>query len=394
MNISHYILKLLKLRNSIILPGFGEFQIDNDFYSGLKDGTFSPHAGMVKFNPGTKANDYVLAKYVAEKEGVTISEGNEQIKTYVEQVWKSIRMKQKWIFDGLGSCILDSESNTILFSYDQESNYSAESFGLPAVTLTPVTSEESVPNILSGDAHKVKTPETTELPKKETVSENSYPEPVKIPSSVQKSDSPNPEDINPIDAQQKPVLHHQETILPVERKKKRKYVLLIFLVALFTGLITIGIWKQETVIKGYHHISQNIQRLLEDDPRNKPHSSVEDTIKQGEGKKPDQPIPVSADTSPQDDSLSTNLKPMPAQTEYSKPFVIMAAAFSNKNNAERMVENLIKEGFTDATIDGQTASGLWRVAAGFYTSEAEAQNVIREAQTKNQLQNAFVAPRE
>ncbi len=61
-----YLIELIKLQTSVILPGFGSLMIGNS------------KTGKIVFNPLLKFNDGALAKYIAQKEG--IDQQNAQIK--------------------------------------------------------------------------------------------------------------------------------------------------------------------------------------------------------------------------------------------------------------------------------------------------------------------------
>lgn len=69
-----YIVELIKSNNRIIIPGFGAFLIARE------------RGYTVLFNNFLNFNDGLLAAYIAQKEGITTDQANEQIEQYVSLV--------------------------------------------------------------------------------------------------------------------------------------------------------------------------------------------------------------------------------------------------------------------------------------------------------------------
>jgi len=69
-----YLIELLKLQNSIILPGFGSLMIGNS------------KTGKIVFNPLLKFNDGALAKHISAKEGIDLQDAQNQIAKFVREI--------------------------------------------------------------------------------------------------------------------------------------------------------------------------------------------------------------------------------------------------------------------------------------------------------------------
>jgi len=68
-----YIIEILKLQSSLILPGFGSLQVNTK-------------TGKIGFNPLLKFNDGTLAKYIAQKEGTDQQAAQNQIAKFIREI--------------------------------------------------------------------------------------------------------------------------------------------------------------------------------------------------------------------------------------------------------------------------------------------------------------------
>jgi nucleoid DNA-binding protein len=69
-----YIIEILKLQSSVILPGFGSLQVANT------------KTGKIVFNPLLKFNDGTLAKYIAQKEGIDQQAAQNQVAKFIREI--------------------------------------------------------------------------------------------------------------------------------------------------------------------------------------------------------------------------------------------------------------------------------------------------------------------
>ena len=68
-----YIIEILKLQSSLILPGFGSFQVNTK-------------TGKISFNTLLKFNDGTLAKYISQKEGIDQQAAQNQIAKFIREI--------------------------------------------------------------------------------------------------------------------------------------------------------------------------------------------------------------------------------------------------------------------------------------------------------------------
>ena len=69
-----YIIEILKIQSSVILPGFGSLQVANT------------KTGKIVFNSLLKFNDGTLAKYIAEKEGIDQQAAQNQVAKFIREI--------------------------------------------------------------------------------------------------------------------------------------------------------------------------------------------------------------------------------------------------------------------------------------------------------------------
>jgi len=69
-----YLIELIKLQNSVILPGFGALMIGNS------------KSGKIVFNAHLKFNDGALAKFITEKDGIDLQAAQNQVAKFVREI--------------------------------------------------------------------------------------------------------------------------------------------------------------------------------------------------------------------------------------------------------------------------------------------------------------------
>ncbi len=359
MKIAQYLIELLYNRDAVILPGFGEFYVTPGDVTVSKKGKLTPPAKILNFNPSVKANDYVLAKFVAEKESVSITQGNEVIKKFVDDITGKLQTHNEVFIDGLGKFFFQSgDQNVMMFNLDTTHSFDPASFGLISAFAHEVSDEQ--PEI---------TPESTDSSHKKDVVKETEDEALIV--------------INQ----------------PEPKPRKRKYIWLIFLVILLTAGATIAYIFRDLATEYIRIAGDKITSLISSsDQTPAPESPVEQpSVKE---------IPAidheDTLTLPEESSVVVTEEvpneissKIPEKTELNSAqddkHIIVAGCFGDKANAERMVEKLIAEGFTQAAINGKTSSGLLRVVAGFYSSNEEAWKVLNKAKSENKLKNAWIS---
>ncbi len=347
MKIVEYISDLLLQRDSVILPGFGEFKTIVKPAARTKSRKITPPTKIIAFNPGVKANDYVLAKYVSDKEHVTISQGNEMLRSFVSGLHEDLQTNKEVTLQRIGQFTID-ENETMTFNPDTTFNYDTSSFGLSPVGVT-----------------------ATETP----------------PLSDESQEKPR-----------KP------------RKKRRWMIWVAIILIILAAAAVWGFLNQETVVTGYDRVKETVLSWLNNPqeeamipaPQEEPETSIapEDVLKPAEdtvmntGEKIEPAPAVTDQTQPPVTGITpkpvTSAKPIAEESATTGQFFIIAGCYSNIENAERMVSQLVNQGFNQASLRGQTSSGLHRVSACGFNSQSEAQQALKTALSENKLKNAWI----
>lgn len=148
-----YIIELLKLQSSVILPGFGSLMISNS------------KSGKVVFNPHLKFNDGALAKFIAEKEGIDSQEAQNQVAKFVREMEAEIAKGNSFDIFQFGKFSKNAKGD---LEFVQEG------------TIIPDTSKtESKPaaKVDVKPAVKTETPKTESKPVEKTVAKESTSKP-------------------------------------------------------------------------------------------------------------------------------------------------------------------------------------------------------------------------
>lgn len=114
-----YIIELLRLQTSVIIPGFGSLMIT------------STKSGSVVFNALLKFNDGALAKYIAEKEGIDQQNAQNQIAKFVREIEAELAKGNDFGIFQLGK-FKKNNSGDIVFIQDQASLTTLKTDGEPA----------------------------------------------------------------------------------------------------------------------------------------------------------------------------------------------------------------------------------------------------------------------
>jgi nucleoid DNA-binding protein len=350
MKITKHLVELLYQQNAVILPGFGEFSKVRSPAGITPSGQITPPMESLSFNPGIKANDYVLVRYIAEKENTSLSSCNEMVIQFSSDLKQELDEKGAVHLPGIGSAFTDP-SGHIRFEPDPSANFDPASYGL--------------------------TPELIQKPQVQTPA----------------TEEPNPE---PVLTQEQET---EEVIAPIPRRKA-KLVWMILVMALLIGIGVFGYFNQPLVKDCWCAMKTRIdawsgnQAETPEIPSPVSEPLIPEDVKTDSVLIPDSTsmeLPSSQDVADHgSEGKQTEPKPGTSSVQPSGGYVIIAGCFSSKANAEKLVGKLNGQGFEQAMVDGQTPAGLYKVAAGRYSSEAEAQAILRKANNEQKLPNAWV----
>jgi len=129
---------LLEIHDCVIIPDFGGFVL-NETTAGFsgRPNELLPPGKIVSFNRNLNVNDGLLANFVAKKENLSYSDAISQIRDFADY-WKKVLMNgDRILLNEIGSLVQNQEQK-IVFTPQENRNYSRASYGLPSLILTPV----------------------------------------------------------------------------------------------------------------------------------------------------------------------------------------------------------------------------------------------------------------
>jgi hypothetical protein len=129
--ITRHIADLLYHHECVIVPGLGGFL---KAYSPAMihhlTHEFRPPSGNVAFNAGLSGNDGQLANHIVSVEKATYHDALFEIKSWVDECYKSLKNGDKVVVEGIGVLFMNS-SRKIEFIPSADINFNADSYGLP-----------------------------------------------------------------------------------------------------------------------------------------------------------------------------------------------------------------------------------------------------------------------
>lgn len=141
MDLGQYISDLLFEHDCVIVPNFGGF-VANYAPASVHPTTHTlqPPYKKITFNKQLTNNDGLLANHIAAFERSSFREANKQITAFVDTIEKQLKTGQRVTLNQIGDLYLDPEGN-IRFEQDLSTNYHLGSFGLGSLQVSPVVRE-------------------------------------------------------------------------------------------------------------------------------------------------------------------------------------------------------------------------------------------------------------
>lgn len=345
MNLEQHISALLYNHDCVIVPGFGGF-VGNYQPASVHPTlhVFNPPSKHIVFNRNVKSNDGLLANEIVVSDKLNYNEAIKAIENYVQSVEKTLGEGKKVTIEKVGNLYYDIEK-TLQFEADTSVNYLLDSYGLSNVQSFPIKRDV-----------------------------------IYIGRELKSKDRPVEE-------------------IHINKFNYRKH---IWKAAVLVPIIGLGIW-----------ISLNIQTLekkhISWSSLNPFKSSTEEVVTPEkvditpivpisvliERKKassidnkavskeitPDKKEVVTINPQPKEE-----IKPQPIATSNGSYYII-GGCFGVMENANRYVNELKAKGY-NASVCGQNANGLNMVAYDSFSTEEEANQVIKEIRQQNP--NAWV----
>lgn len=357
MKIVQHLNDLLFQRDSVILPGFGEFKTVQKSAFRKDESSIEPPKKEISFNHMLKINDYVLAKYISEVEGTTISSGNDMIKEFVAEITEKLEEGKMIQMPGLGSFKYDATKKIVFEA--EATNFDKSSFGLGAAPISKASLADEPKEVEKEEIKPVKEEPKKEEPKKE--------------EKAEKKDVP-------------PVTPPPQEPTKKERKRRRGLVWLLIIILLLTGAVVWGYFNQDTVTKYYKIIEEKVTG--QSDQIDTTQAEIIDTTLAVE------PVDTNAVDTLTEEIPEEVIEEAPETVEVGQAtqgkYYVIVGCFRDQANAENLVSQLKGEGYPGAMICGQTAQGLYRVSFGEYDSQSEANSIYLQSQKNLDYRNAWI----
>lgn len=418
MKIAKHVGDLLYDYECVVIPGLGGF-LTQEKPSSINPVThqFRPPYKQISFNAFLKTNDGLLINYVARQEGLDYKAAKEHVDHFVLQCDRALNEGKKINFHNVGF-LYQNDNKQIVFSQDTGINYNSEAFGLgsfvsPAIARS--TAEEMIHEKVTAKVDKTLNKKSTDKKTKSVAPQE---------ESIQQRTSGKP------------------SIASERRSPYRQQVSFLALV-IFAMMVGWGFMNKDTVQHYYNNYSSivplfsstpnaylidNAHRVVNpksksglwimslfSDNSEKSKVPVRKTVNKMQPKRttaqktPVQNNPVKTQAQDNVPVTSTSQQPEPennikktspvvrqeAPVKQQQPvhiqqqhFYIIAGAFRNRSNADRLIHKLRLKGY-NAVQAGVTTTGLFRVAFGDFDNRRQAKDQLL-AIRKNENPSAWI----
>jgi len=130
MDITFYLVELLRLHDCVIVPDLGGFVSNyRPAEMDLVGNSFNPPVKEVIFTGKLSKNDGLLVNYISETEGIGYMEARQIISEFVDEVWSKLENGEKIEFQNIGSLQFD-RNEKLIFEPELHENFLLEAYGL------------------------------------------------------------------------------------------------------------------------------------------------------------------------------------------------------------------------------------------------------------------------
>lgn len=404
-----YILELIKLHSKIILPEFGAIVISDD------------ETGEVMFNEYLNYNDNKLAELVEQESNMDIQEAQNAVAKFVRDLKYQLDKGENYTIYQLGEFYKEKEE------YMFSGNINTGKSDRKAESLPPVFSkevEEEIAKETTVERVKKEEPKKEEEEKENKIPPSvtsSQPEKNQIKSSDKKEGKKNTykeaekkDTSDPVSTEKKEVKQKETppiTSKPIKKEKeseevKRKPFKNLFFLLLSILIVFLAIYFNQDRITQYMGWDKfddiKTSTALSSDEETLENEVFDEEQKEEGEEGEEETSVVSLDENAEEIEEVENIEKTPEVVENkvqpqvhsssSGNYHIIVGAFSEEGNAQSLVDELKSKNFSTASIIGQfTSQNLYYVAAGSYSSMADAQSNLSKVQATKQ--NAWIFKR-
>ena len=130
MDISFYLVELLRLHDCVIVPDLGGFIANyRPAELDLSSNSFNPPVKDIIFTGKLSKNDGLLVNYISEIEGVGYMEARQIISEFVDEMWSKLENGEKIELQNIGSLQFD-RNEKLIFEPEIHENFLLDVYGM------------------------------------------------------------------------------------------------------------------------------------------------------------------------------------------------------------------------------------------------------------------------
>ncbi len=146
MDITFYLIELLRLHDCVIVPDLGGFVTNyRPAEMDLASNSFNPPVKEIIFTGKLSKNDGLLVNYISEIEGVGYMEARQIIAEFVDEIWSKLENGDKIVFHNIGSLHYD-RNEKLIFEPEVHENLLLEAYGMEGFQFPQLEWKEIVPS--------------------------------------------------------------------------------------------------------------------------------------------------------------------------------------------------------------------------------------------------------
>ncbi len=130
MDITFYLIELLRLHDCVIVPELGGFVTNyRPAEMDLANNRFNPPVKEVIFTSKLSKNDGLLVNYISEIEGVGYLEARQIVAEFVDETWSKLENGDRILFQNIGSLKFD-RNEKLIFEPEVKGNFLLDAYGM------------------------------------------------------------------------------------------------------------------------------------------------------------------------------------------------------------------------------------------------------------------------
>ena len=144
MDISVYLVELLRMYDCVIVPDLGGFVTNyRPAEMDLASNSFYPPVKDIIFTGKLNKNDGLLVSYISEIEGIGYMEARQVISEFVDQIWSKLENGENIEFQNIGSLQFD-RNEKLIFEPVVHENFLLDAYGLEGFQFPPLEHKEMI----------------------------------------------------------------------------------------------------------------------------------------------------------------------------------------------------------------------------------------------------------